>query len=904
MITSKVNTRITFLLIFFLSVVSVLMAQNSSEVLHHFELEIDDENFQNLMDQREIAMTLGYLNSNFRSSVPAKILLGGEIYDVEVRLKGDLGDHWKDADALSFRVKVLNGKTINGLKSFSIQHPVRRDYLNDWVYNKVLNYHGLLNTRYDFIEFVLNGKSQGVYSVEEYADKYLLERNFRREGPVFKVDDQYFWTYRLVGNKGAGIENISNFRVKPLGGTKVVKKEVLRNQYELASQLLYGFARRDFQTHEVFQVEDLAMAFALTHDVFGHDHAVRIPNIRFYFNPVTCKIEPIAFDVGGISPIKKIFGDLHAFNYDKFFADPEIHPNWFRTFFRDPVFRQAYTESLRTLGDDDWLNDFWSSIEKEYQFVSALMGKHFSDYKFDKQVLKQNVQMISTRLSQGYGDESKIEENNRARIYEQGLDWERYGIQAAFKDINLKTGELILQVGNTSSSELVLESVSINEELKVPVKKSQTLKPKKPYHFVKFEEVKFEIPKSWNWNLKHRRKMVLNYKEKGSDVKLQEEVGAFPVYDKLTFKDDFFRKESNWQSLSYLQLDRNTGKIHVKKGVHTIKENTIIPAGYELHFEKGAEIIFENGASLLSYSSVYCNGTSKKMVKFTSGKGNQGGGLLVIKAPKKSMLNYTQFKGLGNPHTSRWSTTGAVSFYESNVELNNCEFLDNQSEDGLNVVRAQFMMEKCLFQNTFSDAFDADFCQGEILDSKFINCGNDGIDVSGSQVTVKKTDLSQIIDKGISSGERSQMKAYNVTVSEASIALAAKDESTLFVDNVKLQNNLKDVAVYQKKSEFGPAQIEMVNVTYGFDDLVIAAEKKSSLRINGKDQFGQDLSLYQKLYTTRDFSEIESYIEKFPTVKRYENLRSLYQKYAMPNDADRVSEIIKSLPSTTPRNGK
>lgn len=901
---SKLDIKNIFLLIGFLLVVGLTNAQSGAQELDHFELQINDENFQSLMDQRELAMTLGYLNSDFRSSVPAKIIIGTEIYDVEVRLKGDLGDHWKDADALSFRVKVLNDLTINGLKSFSIQHPVRRDYLNDWVYNKVLKYHGLLNTRYDFIRFTLNGKSLGLYSVEEYADKYLLERNFRREGPVFKVEDQYFWTYRLVGNEGAGIENMSNFRVKPLGGTKLVKKEVLRNQYELASQLFYGFVRRDFSTHEVFQVDDLALAFALTHDVFGHDHALRIPNIRFYFNPVTGKIEPISFDVGGLSLTKKLLGDMHAFNYDKFFADRETHPHWFRTFYHDPVFRKSYKQALEKISDDAWLDDFWSSIKEEYQLVSALIKKDFPKYKFNDNILKKNVQLIATRLSEGYGDELKLEENNKARVYQKGLDWERYGLQAAFKEIDLEAGKLVLQVGNTSSSSVVLESVIINKGMTAEIKNAPVLKSKKPYHFVKFQDITVDIPKEWIWNVKHRSKMVLTYKEKGSEQLMKEKIGAFPVYDKSTFSDDIFRQENNWKSISWLKIDEDAKMIKVKKGKHKISQNTIIPAGYELHLQAGTEIVFENAASLLSYSPIYCQGTSRKMVKFSSDKENQGGGLLVIKAPKESELNFTEFQGLGNPHTSRWSTTGAVSFYESNVSLKNCAFLDNLSEDGLNIIRAKFVMEECLFRNTFSDAFDADFCQGEVLNSEFIDSGNDGIDVSGSQVTVRNTILRGVVDKGISSGERSQMKTYNVDISEASIALAAKDESTLLVDNVKLSNNQKDVAVYQKKSEFGPAQIEMVNVNFGFDDLVIASEKGSSLMINGKDKYGKDLSLYQKLYTVRDFSKVEAYIEKFPTEKRYQNLLSLYEKYNMPTEAEKVREILKALPNTVLKNGR
>ena len=44
-----------------------------------------------------------------------------------------------------------------------------------------------LDTKYDFINLYLNGEDLGLYVIEEFFSKILLERNKRRNGPIFSV---------------------------------------------------------------------------------------------------------------------------------------------------------------------------------------------------------------------------------------------------------------------------------------------------------------------------------------------------------------------------------------------------------------------------------------------------------------------------------------------------------------------------------------------------------------------------------------------------------------------------------------------------------------------------------------------------------------------------------------------
>ena len=89
-------------------------------------------------------------------------------------------------------------------------------------------------------------------------------------------------------------------------------------------------------------------------------------------------------------------------------------------------------------------------------------------------------------------------------------------------------------------------------------------------------------------------------------------------------------------------------------------------------------------------------------------------------------------------------------------------------------------MEKCHFFNLEYDAFDSDFCKGEIRSSSFVDVGNDGIDFSGSVVNIRDCLMQNCGDKGVSVGEESDVNVFASTIENCPIAFASKDLSVLY----------------------------------------------------------------------------------------------------------------------------
>ncbi|RLD22407.1 MAG: hypothetical protein DRI54_08435, partial [Bacteroidetes bacterium] len=197
-----------------------------------------------------------------------------------------------------------------------------------------------------------------------------------------------------------------------------------------------------------------------------------------------------------------------------------------------------------------------------------------------------------------------------------------------------------------------------------------------------------------------------------------------------------------------------------------------------------------------------------------------------------------QFNGWNTLNYKGWILTGAVTFYESDVTIAHTEFLNNNCEDALNVVRADFTLKQSLIMNAFADGFDADFTTGMVYDCDFKQIGNDGIDYSGSEITIENVRIDGAGDKGISGGEASTLSLKNIVVSNSNIGVASKDQSKLIIENIQLINCNCGFAAYQKKMEFGPA--ELIVTQYELENVqeVYLLGKESVIDLDGEKNKG------------------------------------------------------------------
>ena len=164
-------------------------------------------------------------------------------------------DHLK-GDRWSIRVSIKGKSTVLGMRDFSIQNIAIRQYSAEPLFFSHLELYDILVPKYVFANIEINGESWGVMALEERASKELLERNRRREGPIFRFNDKPKWNVKLLGNPdnlGTNIyETHYNLALVAYDIDRIRSKKMLHDQYTRALFLLEGWREKSFKAAECF----------------------------------------------------------------------------------------------------------------------------------------------------------------------------------------------------------------------------------------------------------------------------------------------------------------------------------------------------------------------------------------------------------------------------------------------------------------------------------------------------------------------------------------------------------------------------------------------------------------------------------------------------------------------------
>ncbi|RLD65618.1 MAG: hypothetical protein DRI84_06450 [Bacteroidetes bacterium] len=774
-------------------------------------IDIKHKDYQRLAHKRKIAVEEGVLHPYKEDFVPAKIRWNGETIKVKLRLKGDLGDHWARDHKWSFRIKVKGDNSIMGMSVFSLQHPRTRGFLNDWHLHKILQRYGFITLRYDFVDVIVNGRRLGIYAIEEHFDRKLIENNNHVNAPIIRIKDHLLW-YLVDPKTGFEEEELeelySSSPIDAFNTNAVNHDDVLFENFKKAKNLLEAFRRGKLLTHQVFDIDKLSKVFAVI-DLFGYRHTTAYSNIRFYYNPVTSLLVPIGYDNTFIQEADSIEGQGKKLKLSDSKKPQKL--DWRGTFFEDKIFFKKYIEALVDITDDNYLDEFFTDIQDEYEEKLNIIYSNFPGYSF------------STQRERLY--------NNHAYI--KSILNPLEGIQAYFKSLDESKGVLTLQIGNIRLLPVEVTSAYYGEYKLELVKGNILLQSKTPFQPVEFQEVKFKLPVGVSLSMDFENDLKVNYKLFGTNVNKEINVFNWTYYDDDFLKTDFIRQVPNYKSFDFLHVDSERKIIFIKPGEWEIRKNIIIPAGFTVVCGKGTQLNLLNAAKILSYSPLDFEGTYESRIIIKSSD-STGQGIGIIGADKKSILKNVVFMNLSSPSQDGWELPGTVTFYESEVSIENSSFIGNNTGVGLSLIRSDFNISNSEFNNTFSDAISAVFSKGSISKTSFVDSKRDALGLTGSIINIEDVRISNVLNAGINAGDRSIVTANNVEIYGAKIGVQSKDSSDVNIENVKVVDSDLGFSVIREKTEFGPAMISVNNLSVNNvrNDSVIQA--KSILLINGK----------------------------------------------------------------------
>ena len=805
------------------------------------KIDMKFKHFDKIAAKREEALERKKLFALDNDLVPAKIQFQGREIPVKMRLKGDLIDHL-ETDKWSYRIQVKGNDQLLGMRRFSIQHPMTRNYLYEWVWLNNLRQEDVLALRYQFVNVVFNGTNKGVFALEEHFSKELLESQQRREGVIVTFDEEMFWRENNA-NPGSINAKISTRR-----NSRVSENSVLSRQSDTAVALLKAFQENKLPASEVFDVPLLAKVLAIS-ELWGANHGLHWNNLSFYYNPVTARLEPIGFD-GIPKPNKPNQNQL-------FRAEGSL--DWVGQALKDPVVAEAYLKELYRVSQPEYLQQLKAELNESLEKWQLVLYRDFSFGANNQWLVTSVWDNLETRATNilGYLNSTNtvltFANNDRENKGEDTLQEVevRNRLKVPVEILGFKIGEKFISADASwvkSSGQIYNRDGQSTVVLPVVKPESEYIDPVENALF------RFSVDPDIEQTSQDSQSLEIKVVTRplGSSKSYETLVNSSPQNLNATPVPNAPKLEQALAKYPFLEKGEAQNVLRLKQGEWDVEGDLVLPKGMRLQVYPGTKLRFEPNAIFLSRGSLEFLGTAEAPIVLEPQK-DSWGGLVVLEAEAPSQWEYVTVKnthGIGpdvNPKgvdRQGWTLTGGVNFYKSPIFCDYCRILGSEAEDGINVIRSSFEFKNSEFASVTSDAFDGDFVKGIVETSSFHDIAGDAIDVSGSEVRVRNVALLDIGDKAISAGEGSQIEATDITAVNLGIGVASKDLSQVKLNRAVIKNaKYAGLAAYKKKPEYGPGDIKATNIDFKNTTQNTLVQTESWIELDGNRIEGTEVDV-------------------------------------------------------------
>ena len=778
-----------------------------------------------------------------------KIVDGNKKYKAKLRIKGDRKIHFENEKNSSYKIE-LKKDTIFGLRKFSIMKPRARNYIHEWLFHELLSEEKLITLKYDFLNLNLNGENKGLYVLEEGFDKILIERNNRRNGPIFSLHESFS-------------TQIENAKLEVYNKKYWLNEDNINLSKIAVSKLRLFFDNED--KSERFMDLDKWAWFLAVADINNYNHGLGAKSVKFYYNPIAGIFEPIGFDGHRTIP-------NYNKNYNKWKKRLELYvptsfdvanrcKDTFTGLGKNKCNRLIYNFFYDSLGnlDTSFYNKYRNAILK-------ISSKEFLDDFFNKRTA--SIKNINSKIYNDYFFYDHIHNYGPGLYYFNREDFYIKSqiliesIKSEPEKVFIQRDQQTIKIINNSinNNNLILEKLRCKNDLSVQSDINISLKIEKKVDLLDLTNLE---------NLSNKKKLYCNEIQLRNSLDNSIHVKKIDLINsKINLQND---NDLLFNYTKYFKKNLNTLTLINNKTY--INENIFIPSGYLINIKSNEEIILTNNAFIFSDSPWHAIGLKGK-IAINGLTDNFGGGLIIKNTKKNSLFTNVRFSYLTglkdyllNPNDLKYSFTkttydkskintykvttnkkinkaiienqkyriyGAINFFNSDVKMNNVIFEKINSEDALNIINSKFDLKNISFSENGSDALDVDFGVGKITNALFNNITNDAVDFSGSTVDLNNLQMNIIGDKMVSAGENSTLTIKNLVGNKSKIAIASKDGSLITLSDITINNTEVGLAAYQKKNEYIGSNILAKNIIINNSKLDFLVDDFSKITLDNK----------------------------------------------------------------------
>ena len=771
--------------------------------LEKINLEIKFDNLLILENIRNNAIKKGSLpGSDLNTKVNFKLIYNNKKYPGEIRLKGDRKAHYIEKEKSSYKIELDKDNYIFGVSKFSLQKPRVRNYVHEWIYHQMAKDFDIIKIKYEFLELSINGENKGLYVLEEGFGKELIERNKRRNGPIFGMNEE--------------LSIDSNNPVFEIYNKKYWAKDENKALVENASQKLKDFFNKKVVLEDIFDIEKWAAYFAIV-DMTSTYHGAFLKSVKLYYNPINGLFEPIPYDGHRLKP------NYHKYNlnYDnRILIDIIDNPingdeirglTWLKKMFYNNngelniPFYNSYIKNLNLISSNEYTEKF---LDQNLKKIKEINSHIYSDYFFHDISVNYTIGLYYFLLSD-FSHRAKIIQEKIA-TKENILVTKRNNTQYLIRNYSKNYGTV------------VVDKIICNKE-----GQKVAIKINKPVNNFSNTIINLDLEQTNNAKCTHVN-LIDKFKNKSILLKIDY------INSEFNYKKFRTNKTNSW-SKYFFEKDN---ELFLLSDEINIKQDVYIPKGFNVIIKPGQKILLTDNAFIVS-NSVWTIGGDQKKTIITGKKDNLGGGIIIGDNDGLSKIFNTKIsylKGYNTNLNSEFLIMGSINFHQTNVEIKDVSFENIFSEDAINIFRSNFNIYNVNYMDIASDAIDIDFSKGKINKAQFINVENDAIDFSGSNVEIYDSNFEHVRDKLISGGEESNIKISKIYAVNSKSGIISKDGSKVYAKDIFFNNVQIPFAAYQKKTEYDYGLLAVND--FKIDNFLIkfAKDDKSKITLNNITQ--------------------------------------------------------------------
>jgi spore coat protein CotH len=829
-----------------------------------YDIKISHQEFAKIDKVVEEAKKQGWMSDDQKVWGNGQFIHDGQVYNVKLRVRGDLPAHWKGPKK-SWRIKfgrspvshngadIVEEKiTFRGRTNLNLIIPIDRDYVLANFINGLMRKRGLVVPEDRFVVLRINGAIQGLYYEVEHFDNPLLAMNNRPETTVFGQNDRamHFEQYTKYGTPAASDirYDIGSLRrlVDTEGELAMQAMDVLQQHslHPTPQNFRRVRAVMDWDRYLTFRV--MTTLCNTNHVRFGSD------NLRLYFDPSRGLLEPIPWDLH-ITKMPKEPGTIDFWNNK---GPDEIQ----RSTLLDPQLRLERNKVLWSFvgdGGDSLIAQYAKIHNKIRPFAWAdVLYTPIQAHKMDvlKNIFDYNVRRIHKVMSNSSGNFTyRLEANDRAamEIFVNNFS----GIQLQkieLTDSLVFAGNYQLYEDSNFNGELdpfdALLSETEAQNRKLTFDFDQQILPEIEYkgdwidaRYWEFFDTKGKRARFFLvgklapeyrdpllWTPPHvtvtSANAVTGYQIPSAFISQNEPLPdnymGITAYDHSDPFDldaiEYTQAEFLKRNPQFVASTEQPGAVELR-GKVTIDGAVIVPKHVPLILRPGTDITMMPGANVLNYGGLTSIGTAENPIRIHGdGSGRPFDAFAVVRPTHRQVvMRHTEVRDGGQSQINGILFTGGFAVHEGDLDIEHCQFINMQSEDGLNLKYGHIVMRNCLFMDSASDGIDLDFCTGIVQNNKFMNTVGDGLDLSGARdLVITENWLENIGDKGVSVGENSHPIIINNLFQNCVIGISTKDLSHARVAHCTFVGNQLAIEAKRKKEMFGGASAEVVNSVF------------------------------------------------------------------------------------------